>query len=151
MNTCVPIKTNKRLGEGRGRPVMGLLLTGWGAALGSVDLTWRCVIIACRRSLSFASCDEEENSFNEHMQRIIYIQEVSASIWSEEHFNLSVPSNYLSSKYFPDAVNNSQLRTIKQLQLKVNIYGVSLPITSPGPFYLCETQRCLSCQLKLWW
>lgn len=31
------------------------ILTGWGVAFGSVDFTCRCVIIACRRSLSFAS------------------------------------------------------------------------------------------------
>lgn len=44
MNTCVPIKTNKRMGEGQGereteRRMTGSLLTGCGVALGSVDLT----------------------------------------------------------------------------------------------------------------
>lgn len=36
-------------------PWWSSVLTGWGAALGSVDFTCRCVIMACRRSLSFAS------------------------------------------------------------------------------------------------
>lgn len=47
MNTCVPIKTNKRMGGGgwevgwgaSERRMTGLLLTGCGVALGSVDLT----------------------------------------------------------------------------------------------------------------
>lgn len=62
MNTRVPIKTNKGTGGGSrqtgGWGVTGARLTGCGVALGSVDLTWRCVIIAWRRSLSFASCRE---------------------------------------------------------------------------------------------
>lgn len=35
-------------------------LTGWGVGLGSVDLTWRWAIMAWRRSLSFASCLENQ-------------------------------------------------------------------------------------------
>lgn len=41
-------------------PLVGTVLTGWGAALGSVDFTCRWVIMACRRSLSFASWWEEK-------------------------------------------------------------------------------------------
>lgn len=39
------------------------VLTGWGVAFGSVDFTCRCVIMACRRSLSFASWKGREKKY----------------------------------------------------------------------------------------
>lgn len=54
LNECQLGQTNGG-GEKREKCVSGHELTGCGVAFGSVDFTWRCVIIACRRSLSFDS------------------------------------------------------------------------------------------------
>lgn len=148
----------------------GLLLTGCGVALGSVDLTWRCVIMACRRSLSFASCNEERERIKFFMNNrekklfsifllllIPYIPlalkaSFKMSVFEQIDLLLLRPSNYLFSKCFWKLSTTPHFRQSNYcLKVKVKRYCASLPITSPGPFYLSKTQRCLSCQLKLWW
>lgn len=140
----------------------GLLLTGCGVALGSVDLTWRCVIIACRRSLSFASCNEkiEHITFffiNKSKKINSMLIPCIPSQW--RHLFQSVSwnrlillflrlSNYLFWKCFWKPSTTLHFRQSNYcLLFKVKRYCVSLPI-SPGPFYCLKLSAVLAASLN---
>lgn len=146
MNTCVPIKTNKRMGEGQERDVCCSLAVGWlwapwtwheGASSSLADAL--CLLLAVMRKDSVLHfLWTKGKTISVLLIPCISLQWRYLTQWAclnKSIFLLLGPSNYLFSKCFWKLSTTLHFRQSNYcLQFKVKIYCILLPITSPGPF-----------------